>query len=369
MVGLNLLVIGATGIIGRHVCEEATRQGHRVTAISRGVRPPVGIDPVELIVGDARDPDAMQELLRDRSFDATIDLLSFSPAQLDSTLSWAAGRSGQYVFVSSATVFNGAPPGIALTEASEVRTSGWSYPLLKVESERKLRERALDLALNFTIVRPYITYSEQRLAFGAWEGEQVLSRLRRGQPVVIGEEIAEARTSVTHAADFARAITSLLGNQRAMNNDFTVADDRTLRWIDVFERTATILGAKLVIASAPASSIARVFPELDGKVGDRVLDREFDVSRLREASPSFDFEISMAQGYERILESWRAPWRPGSQWQGKMARLVATAGERPVGAFSDVKGIKGRVGYVIGRSAALTAASDALRRQRPSEYL
>lgn len=56
----ELLVVGATGSIGRHVVDEALREGHRVRALvrdeSRGRRLPQGVD---LVVGDLTRADTL----------------------------------------------------------------------------------------------------------------------------------------------------------------------------------------------------------------------------------------------------------------------------------------------------------------------
>jgi len=60
---LTVLVVGATGSIGRHVVEEALRTGHRVRALVRNrgkLQLPPGVD---VVVGDLARQDSLSPAL------------------------------------------------------------------------------------------------------------------------------------------------------------------------------------------------------------------------------------------------------------------------------------------------------------------
>jgi uncharacterized protein YbjT (DUF2867 family) len=56
---MTVLVVGATGSIGRLVVEEAARQGHAVRALVRDARTAHLIPDVEIVVGDLTRPDTL----------------------------------------------------------------------------------------------------------------------------------------------------------------------------------------------------------------------------------------------------------------------------------------------------------------------
>jgi uncharacterized protein YbjT (DUF2867 family) len=56
---MTVLVVGATGSIGRLVVEEAARQGHAVRALVRDARKADQIPDVEIVVGDLTRPDTL----------------------------------------------------------------------------------------------------------------------------------------------------------------------------------------------------------------------------------------------------------------------------------------------------------------------
>jgi len=365
---LKILVLGATGIIGRYLCEVAAAEGHLVSAVSRG-NPRIRVDGVEYLQGDARDPGARRTLVSSGSFDAVVDLLSFTPEHVTESLEWFSGRCEQYVLISSATVYEAPRPGERLTENASLRNSGWEYPLRKIACEKVLRTRAAEIGQVFTIVRPYITYSEQRLAFGAWEGEQALARIRNGLPVVIGDEISGTQTALTHSRDLARGIVSLLGNPRAINEDFHIAAENMHTWREVYEIASDLLGVRLDVVDAPVSRIVDVYPELAGKLSDRMLDRSFDLTKFRGASPGFDFEYTLRDGYQTVLDAWGPPAPLAAQWRGRMDRLIAEVGALSPTPQSrselDLRTVGQMLRYVIGRSRLLFAVHRRLRWRQP----
>jgi putative NADH-flavin reductase len=61
---LKIVIIGATGAVGKRITEEALNRGHHVTAIARTVS---GLEPknnLTLKVGDISDPEALADMLK-----------------------------------------------------------------------------------------------------------------------------------------------------------------------------------------------------------------------------------------------------------------------------------------------------------------
>jgi putative NADH-flavin reductase len=69
---MDVLVLGATGSVGRLVVEEALRRGHRVTALVRHPEK-LGAPAVRAVEGDALDPAAVSRAVADQ--DAVIYVL------------------------------------------------------------------------------------------------------------------------------------------------------------------------------------------------------------------------------------------------------------------------------------------------------
>ncbi len=326
---MRVLILGGTGIIGRELAAVADLDGHRVTVVSRGRRSESQAQrgSVETIVGDAYDSVALAERLSGRTFDAVVDLLSFTPEQVRASVSLIARQCDQYVLVSSATIFDGASAEAPIVEGSKRVDGPWTYPAQKIATEEALHQACVRLGHAYTIVRPYITYSAQRVAFGAWESGAVLSRLADERVVVIGEKLARTPTSLTHSRDLARGILALLINPQAHNEDFNIASEEQVTWMDVQQIAATAIGARTRLVKVPDARLVEIFPELMGKISDRLLPRIFDNSKLRSACPGFEFEYSVRAGYEQCVPEVLAHPAAGIGYaeQGKMDRLATHA--------------------------------------------
>ncbi len=53
---MKILVTGATGFLGSHLCARLARDGHRVTGLSRRVAPALADIPMQFVAGDVCDP-------------------------------------------------------------------------------------------------------------------------------------------------------------------------------------------------------------------------------------------------------------------------------------------------------------------------
>jgi 2'-hydroxyisoflavone reductase len=128
---MELLVLGGTVFLGRHVVNEALARGHEVTIFSRGLHGEAHPD-AEHVIGDRKD----LSRLADRSFDAVVDTSGYHP---DEVAKSAALDVGHYVFVSSCNVYPDWPDK-PVDEDSPVHQSGEGYGEHKAASERELPE-------------------------------------------------------------------------------------------------------------------------------------------------------------------------------------------------------------------------------------
>jgi len=101
---LNLLVLGGTKFLGRHLVDAAAAAGHQVTLFNRGTR--TGIFPgVEELRGDrSLGPDGLLAL-RGRRWDALIDTSGYLPRLVRASAEALRDSVGRYVFVSSISVY------------------------------------------------------------------------------------------------------------------------------------------------------------------------------------------------------------------------------------------------------------------------
>lgn len=177
---LNVLVLGGTVFLGRHVVEAALAAGHRVSVFNRGRRTVAWPGPVELLVGD-RDGDTSS--LRGRSFNAVIDCSGYRPAQIASVAGALGPDLPRWVFVSSISVVARFPPGQSHDETAAVTAEASAYGGEKARAEDALRDLCPDRA---AIVRPGLIVGQHdptgRFAYWPWRVSQGGEVLAPGRP-------------------------------------------------------------------------------------------------------------------------------------------------------------------------------------------
>lgn len=94
---------------------------------------------------------------------------------------------------------------------------------------------------NWTIIRPYKTYNNNRLQLGMYEKEEWLYRLMMGKTLVFPTELKKRKTTLTYAADVAVAISELIENESAYGEIFHITTTESLSWEDAFEKYTSIL--------------------------------------------------------------------------------------------------------------------------------
>src|SRR5688500_8181002 len=170
MTSSSVLFLGGTGIISSACTARALAEGFEVFVLNRGTtatRPmPEG---VQGLVGDLSDQASFREALGDRDFDVVADFRACTPADVQSRLGVPEGRTGQYVFISSASAYQPPPGRLPIRESTPLRNPFWQYSRDKIACEDLLTAAYRDRALPMTIVRPSHTYDHTLLPFdGGW---------------------------------------------------------------------------------------------------------------------------------------------------------------------------------------------------------
>lgn len=300
---LKLLFVGGTGIISAAAAQQAVAVGHRLTMLNRGtqtLRPaPQG---VELLTADIRDTASARAALGDREFDVVVDFVAFTPEHVTADVELFAGRTGQYIFISSASAYQKPPARLPILESTPLRNPFWQYSRDKIACEDLLVSAYRDAGFPVTIIRPSHTYDRTSIVLtGGWTD---IARLRAARPVVVHGDGTSLWT-VTHSRDVAKALVGLFGLPQAVGDSFTITSDEYLPWNRIYELFAQAAGApppRLVhIAS---ETIAAAAPELGPPLlGDRAHSVIFDNGKVKALVPQFVCTTPFATGVREIL-SW-----------------------------------------------------------------
>jgi 2'-hydroxyisoflavone reductase len=99
---MELLILGGTSFLGRHLVDAALARGHGVALLNRGRTRPGLWREVEELRGD-RDGDL--KALGERSWDAVIDTSGYVPRVVQASAELLAAAAPHYTFVSSISVY------------------------------------------------------------------------------------------------------------------------------------------------------------------------------------------------------------------------------------------------------------------------
>jgi 2'-hydroxyisoflavone reductase len=142
---MNILIIGGTRFLGRHLVDSALARGHEVTLFNRGKSNPDLFLNIETILGD-REHDL--EKLSGREWDAVIDTSGYVPRIVRLSAQSLEANVKRYVFISSISVYanfnkvgidENDPVGKIEDESFEEIT-GESYGPLKALCEKAVQD-------------------------------------------------------------------------------------------------------------------------------------------------------------------------------------------------------------------------------------
>jgi 2'-hydroxyisoflavone reductase len=102
---MNVLILGGTQFVGRHVVEALLAGGHRVSVFNRGRSPDDLPAAVERLRGDRDDGAAGLGELRGRSWDGCVDVSGLTPRQVRPSAELLRTAVHRYVFVSAVRVY------------------------------------------------------------------------------------------------------------------------------------------------------------------------------------------------------------------------------------------------------------------------
>ena len=299
--GLKVLFIGGTGVISAAAAERAIAVGHKLTVLNRGnetLRP--APPEAEVLNADIRDPASMRAAVGDRTFDVVVDFIAFTADQVASDVELFTGRTGQYVFISSASAYQKPPARLPIVESTPLRNPFWQYSRDKIAGEDLLVTAYRERGFPATIIRPSHTYDRTKIALtGGWTD---IARMRAGAPVVVHGDGTSLWT-LTHSTDFAKAFVGLLGVPQAVGDSFTITSDEFLPWNRIYELFAEAAGAPTPeLVHIASDTIAAAAPDIGpGLLGDKSHSVIFDNSKVKALVPEFICTTSFAQGAREVI--------------------------------------------------------------------
>jgi nucleoside-diphosphate-sugar epimerase len=297
----RVLFIGGSGVISSACSALAVESGIDLHILNRGRTTARPLPPGVTVVRGDIDSGEIPAL---GDFDCVTNWVAFTPDQVRRDIELFGGRTGQYVFISSASVYQTPPSRVPVTESTPLRNPYWRYSRDKIACEEALTAAYREDGFPATIVRPSHTYDRTLVPFdGGWT---VLGRMLAGKPVIVHGDGASLWT-LTHHEDFARAFVPLLGHPRTVGDTFQITSGDVLTWDQIAHTLAAALGTAARVVHVPSDVIAEADPEWGaGLLGDKAHSMIFDNSKIRGVVPGWQAVIPFERGAREIADWYRA---------------------------------------------------------------
>jgi 2'-hydroxyisoflavone reductase len=245
---VNLLILGGTIFLGRHLVEVALQCGHQVTIFNRGRHQPELFPKVEKLLGDR---DGGLDVLRGRRWDAVIDTSGYMPRLVRASAELLAEAVEHYTFISSISVyadFNPAgsdesAPLQTLSDPTVETVTAETYGGLKALCEQAAEAAMPSQVLNVRaglLVGPYdsiprFAYWLQRVA----QGGEVLApgRPDRSIQLIDARDVAEwiirmVEARVSNVYNVTGALNTLTMGQLLNTIRVVSGSEATLTWVE-----------------------------------------------------------------------------------------------------------------------------------------
>ncbi len=279
---LSVLYIGGTGQISLPCVELSAAAGHKVTVLNRGKTSQPLPKGVEVLVGDMNSD--TYGALGDRHFDVVAQFRLYTPEQMKRDIATFTGKTGQYVFISSASAYQKPVQAFMMTERTPLENPYWEYSRNKIACEKLLRDQS---ALPYTIVRPSHTV-RTGMPIEVGDPDNAIRRMIAGKPVIVTGDGSSLWT-VTRSVDVAKPLIRLFGNRKALGDDFHITTDRPFTWNQIHEAIARGFGVEAKHACVPTDVLVSYEKEWEGPLmGDKTWCAIYDNSKVKSVAGPFE---------------------------------------------------------------------------------
>ena len=261
--GQRVLVVGGSGFLGGHVVRALVAAGHRVTVLSRGVRPaPAEAEPLN---ADRRDTASLAAALEGRRFDFTVDFAAYDAGDIERLLLIPYAALGRYVMISTGQVclVTSAPhmpyreedsehPLIPEPPAGTPDHREWAYGVGKRRAEGVLLSLRATHGMRAIILRIPVMLGEGDSSLRTWA---YLERMLDGGPLLVPEG-GSGPVRFLYAGDLARVVARLVTTPPPRSAGYHLAQPDMPTRREVLERMAALAGVPPRLVDASDAELA-----------------------------------------------------------------------------------------------------------------
>lgn len=305
---MKVLITGGTGTISSGLVYESVKRNFETYAITRGYNNRRNIKGANYLHADIWNHENVKSVIGTLKFDVVIECLAYNISQLKKSLENFADITNQYIFISTAAVYNRVEDR-RIVEDDPKEFVEWTYTKNKIECEHYLKEYSKITGLKYTIVRPTVTYGNFRIPFPIATrspGWTFFERMRTGQLMLASNNV---NFSIIHISDFSRMVVSLFHNDQATNEDFHITSDKNnIYWDDVMVKSGEILNVEPKIVHVSSKVIKHIWPDIyDEIVFHKNTPQIFDGKKIKNATDE-DAEIDLVNGLNKTISAMRSEY-------------------------------------------------------------
>jgi nucleoside-diphosphate-sugar epimerase len=299
---IKVLFIGGTGNISTSCSILALEKGMELYHLNRGISGEK-IPGVTSLQADIHNKEEMSKALGDLAFDVVVDWIAFIPDDVKRDYEIFKGRTKQFIFISSASVYQKPLSCPRITESTPLANPVWEYSQNKIACEDYLMQKYRQDGFPVTIVRPSHTYRNIfPVAIGNSQRYWLIDRIKKGKKIVVHGD-GTSLWVLTHSEDFARGFVGLLGNIHALGHAFHITSDELLTWNQIYEIIAGAVGMKANIIHIPSDFIMKYDDKIGaGLWGDKAYSVIFDNTKIKTFVPDFKATIPFTEGIKKVLD-------------------------------------------------------------------
>lgn len=309
---MKILFIGGTGNISGACSILALDKGFEVYLLNRGNIERPELKKAKLIRCDINKLSEVKTALIGLEFDVVANFIAFKPEEVLRDIKLFSGICKQYIFISSASVYQKPLSHPIITESTPLANPYWDYSRDKIACEEELNKAYRESGFPITIVRPSHTYDTViPVSIGSWTDFTIIDRIRKGKQVIIHGDGSSLWT-ITHSEDFAKAFVGLLGHQQAIGQSFHITSDEILNWNQIYEAVAEAAGAELKAVHIASDFICSEAERMGHEwmwgnlLGDKAVSTIFDNTKIKRFVPDFKATIPFRQGIKRTVKWFEA---------------------------------------------------------------
>ena len=243
----KILVLGATGAMGRYLVPELVNLGYNVTGVS--LDEVTSTEHVTYIKGNAFDKEFLNTLLAE-GFDGIVNFMDYGKHAFSDYYKLFLDNTKHYIFLSSCRVYDDkeqpikeTSPRLLDTSEDETLKASHDYCIQKAQNEDLLTASTYN---NWSIVRPATTFSTMRLQLVTLEFKNSVARAMQGKKVVLPIQAKDKPATLSWGGDVAKMIARILFNDRAKREIYNVCSAEHRTWGEIADYYHDLIGLEAV---------------------------------------------------------------------------------------------------------------------------